>query len=338
MKWYSNKGEHSDVVLSTRIRLARNLKDYPFPARLSTVEKEKVNEIMRDIFLAADSGEKLTYTEMKALSTAEAVSLAEKHLISPEFASDPNGRALLLSEDEDVSIMLCEEDHARIQVILPGLALEEAYEKALNFDKALEEKAAIAFDRNLGYLTQCPTNLGTGMRASVMLHLPALAENGVIARLAATVAKLGLTLRGVYGSTSRFVGSLFQLSNQVTLGISEQAAVKNLNAIALQIAEQETQARQALLKDDAFIDRIWRAYGILTSAHMIGCDEFCDLLSLVRLGAAQGIVDIPLETLSRLLIEMQPATINAKQGENLSQRERDVFRAEAVKKALSRKQ
>ena len=150
MKWYSNKGEHSDVVLSTRIRFARNLKDYPFPARLSTVEKEKVNEIMRDIFLAADSGEKLTYTEMKALSSVAAVSLAEKHLISPEFASDPNGRALLLSEDEDVSIMLCEEDHARIQVILPGLALDEAYEKALNFDKALEEKAAIAFDRNLG--------------------------------------------------------------------------------------------------------------------------------------------------------------------------------------------
>ena len=169
-----------------------------------------------------------------------------------------------------------------------------------------------------------------------MLHLPALYENGVIARLAATVAKLGLTLRGVYGNTRCFVGSLFQLSNQVTLGISEQAAVQNLNAIALQIAEQETQARQALLKDDAFIDRIWRSYGILTSAHMISCDEFCDLLSLVRLGAAQGIIDLPLETLSRLLVEMQPATISVLQGENLSQRERDVFRAKAVKEALSK--
>ena len=335
MKWYSNKGEHSDVVLSTRIRFARNLKDYPFPARLNTAEKEKVNEIMRDIFLAADSGEKLTYTEMNKLSTVDAVSLAEKHLISPEFASDPNDRALILSEDEDVSIMLCEEDHARIQVILPGLALEEAFEKASKFDRALEKKAVIAFDERLGYLTQCPTNLGTGMRASVMLHLPALSENGVIARLAATVAKLGLTLRGVYGNTSRSVGSLFQLSNQVTLGISEQAAVQNLNAIALQIAEQESQARQALLKDDAFIDRIFRAYGILTSAHMISCDEFCDLLSLVRFGAAQGVLKLPLETLSRLLVEMQPATINAMQGENLSQRERDVFRAKAVKEALS---
>ena len=233
--------------------------------------------------------------------------------------------------------MLCEEDHARIQVILPGLALKEGYEKASEYDRVLEEKAAVAFDKNLGYLTQCPTNLGTGMRASVMLHLPALAENRVISRLAATVAKLGLTLRSVYGNTSRSVGALFQLSNQVTLGISEEAAVQNLNAIALQIAEQETQARQALLKDDAFIDRIWRAYGILTSAHMISCDEFCDLLSLVRLGAAQGIVDLSLENLSRLLIEMQPATINVTQGESLSQRERDVIRAKSVKETLSRK-
>lgn len=337
MKWYENKGEHSDVVLSTRVRLARNLKDYPFPARLSTAEKEKVNEAMRDIFLSAECGKNLSYTEMKTLSTFEAVSLAEKHLISPEFASDPRGRALLLSEDEDVSIMLCEEDHARIQVILPGLALKEGYEKASEYDRVLEEKAAVAFDKNLGYLTQCPTNLGTGMRASVMLHLPALAENRVISRLAATVAKLGLTLRSVYGNTSRSVGALFQLSNQVTLGISEEAAVQNLNAIALQIAEQETQARQALLKDDAFIDRIWRAYGILTSAHMISCDEFCDLLSLVRLGAAQGIVDLSLENLSRLLIEMQPATINVTQGESLSQRERDVIRAKSVKETLSRK-
>lgn len=337
MKWYSNKGEHSDVVLSTRIRLARNLKDYPFPSCLNTAEKEKVNELLKDIFLSSNAGKDLKFTEMSSLPSVKAVSLAEKHLISPEFASDTAGRALLISEDEDVSIMLCEEDHARIQVILPGLALESAYEKALEFDKALEEKAAIAFDERLGYLTQCPTNLGTGMRASAMLHLPALAKTGMIPRLAATVAKLGLTLRGSYGDTNRAVGDLFQLSNQVTLGISEKAAVQNLNAIALQIAQQENQARASLLKDDTFIDRIWRAYGILNSAHMISCDEFCDLLSYVRLAAARGLVDVPLETLNRLFVEMQPATINADNDSAFSSRERDVFRAKKVKEALCAK-
>ncbi len=335
MKWYSKEGKNSDVVLSTRIRFARNLKDYPFPSRLNTAEKQKVNEILKDIFLAADSGESLDYFEMSSLSKVQAVSFAEKHLISPEFAFDPNGRALLLSKDEEVSIMLCEEDHARIQVILPGLDLENAYKKALKFDKALEEKAAIAFDERLGYLTQCPTNLGTGMRASVMLHLPALSKTKMVPRLAATVAKLGLTLRGAYGEGNRTVGDLFQLSNQVTLGISEQAAVQNLNAIALQIAQQEKSTRDSLLKDDAFIDRIWRAYGILKSAHMISFDEFTDLLSYVRLAAAQGIIEIPLETLSELLIQMQPATINAENETDFSPRERDVFRAGKVKEALN---
>lgn len=334
MKWYSKEGKNSSVVLSTRIRFARNLKDYPFPSRLNTAEKEKVNELLKNVFLAANNEENLRFFEMSSIEKVKAVSLAEKHLISPEFAFDPNGRALLLSEDEEVSIMLCEEDHARIQVILPGLDLENAYEKALKFDKALEEKAAIAFDERLGYLTQCPTNLGTGMRASVMLHLPALSKTKMIPRLAATVAKLGLTLRGAYGEGNRATGDLFQLSNQVTLGISEQAAVQNLNAIALQIAEQEKSARDAILKDDAFIDRIWRAYGILQSAHMISFDEFTDLLSYVRLGAAQGIIEIPLETLSTLLAEMQPATINAENQKEFSSRERDVFRAAKVKEAL----
>lgn len=334
MKWYLNEGNHSDVVLSTRVRIARNLKDYPFPSRLNTAEKEEVNKVLRDIFLSSENGEKLKFLEMSKLEPTQAVSLAEKHLISPDFACETEGRALLLSEDEDVSVMLCEEDHARIQVILPGLALENAYERAERLERLIEEKARVAFDERLGFLTQCPTNLGTGMRASVMLHLPALSKRGVIARLGATVAKLGLTLRGAYGEGNRAVGDIFQLSNQVTLGISEQAAVQNLNAIALQVAEQEKQARAALLKDDAFIDKIWRAYGILKSAHMISCDEFTELLSFVRLGAAQGVLELPLETLNRLLIEMQPATINAESGKNMSSRERDVFRAKTVKEAL----
>lgn len=332
MKWYTNSGKDSDIVLSTRVRLARNLKDFPFPNRLDVDGRKKVNETVRDILLTGDDS--LYYTEMSALNSYQAVSLAEKHLISPEFASDSTGRALILSKDEDVSVMLCEEDHVRLQVIYPGLSLGDAFEKAQELDRKLGAGLDIAFDDRIGYLTQCPTNLGTGMRASVMLHLPALSQSTAIARLASTVAKLGLTLRGAYGEGSRPTGDIYQLSNQVTLGISEEAAIKNLNSIAEQIISQERQARQSLLKDDAFIDKIYRAYGLLTSAHMMSCDEFTSLVSYVRIGASAGLIDVPVETLTKLLVEMQPATINADRGEKYTPAQRDVIRADAIKKAL----
>lgn len=332
MKWYTNSGKDSDVVLSTRVRLARNLRDFPFPNRLDKNERQKVNETVRDVLLQGDDS--LYYTEMSALNSYQAVSLAEKHLISPEFASDSTGRALILSNDEDVSVMLCEEDHVRLQVIYPGLNLKEAFEKAGQLDRKLCAQLNIAFDDRIGYLTQCPTNLGTGMRASVMLHLPALSQSSAISRLAATVSKLGLTLRGAFGEGSRPTGDIYQLSNQVTLGISEEAAIKNLQSIAEQIISQERQARQSLLKDDAFLDKIYRSYGILRSAHMMNCEEFTSLVSYVRVGASAGLIDVPTEKLTRLLVEMQPATINAAAGQKYTAAERDVIRADAVKKAL----
>ena len=247
MKWYENSAAHADVVLSTRVRIARNLKDYPFPARLNEAGKNEVNALVRDALLTGDAAKDYDYVAMNTLSQTQCVSLAEKHLISPEFASDSAGRALILSKDEDVSIMLCEEDHVRVQVIYPGLSLQEAYDKANEIDETLAAKLSIAFDPRLGYLTQCPTNLGTGLRASVMLHLPALARGGAMPRLANTVAKLGLILRGAYGEGSKPIGDIYQLSNQVTLGISEQAAIRNLESIAGQIIAQETAARETLL-------------------------------------------------------------------------------------------
>ena len=325
---------YDSIVLSTRIRLARNLKDHPFPARLSNAEKAQVNEEVKAALLDAEAEKSFRWIDMKTLSSSEAVSLAEKHLISPEFASSAEGRALLLSNDETVSIMLCEEDHIRIQVIESGLSLEDAYQKANALDEKLASRLEIAFDDKLGYLTQCPTNLGTALRASVMLHLPALSRAGLMPRLSNTIAKLGLTLRGTYGEGSKPIGELFQLSNQVTLGISEQAAIQNLAAIARQIMEQETQAREALRRDNVFIDKIWRAYGILTSAYMLSCSECTDLLSLVRLGAALGILNVPLEKLDRLLTEIQPATINVSQGRVCAPAERDVIRAQKVKDTL----
>ncbi len=334
MNWYRNKGKEGDVVLSTRVRLARNLEDYPFPVRLSTTEKNDISLLVKNC-LADYSSAPLSFIDMSELTPAKAVSLAEKHLISPEFAYEGAGRALLLSEQEDISIMLCEEDHIRIQVILPGLALEEAFSQADEIDCAIENKLNYAFDERIGYLTQCPTNLGTGMRASVMLHLPALNKKGAMRRLSTTVAKLGLTLRGSYGEGSDISGDIFQLSNQVTLGISEKAALQNLTSIAMQIVSQEKQARAALVKDVDYIDKIYRSWGILRSAYKLTSNELTNLISFVRMGAAEGIIDVPLEKLTSMFIELQPATINVSEGKNLSQSERDILRAEKVRAQLS---
>ena len=334
MKWYMGLGNQGDIVLSTRVRLARNLEDYPFPSRLDSKEKEEVSSIIKEAL--SDYNEKaLENIDMSALTPAGAVSLAEKHLISPEFASETKGRSLLLSESEDVSIMLCEEDHVRIQVIYPGLSLEEAFDTAEKIDSHLEKKLSYAFSENLGYLTQCPTNLGTGMRASVMLHLPALSKKGAMRGLSTTVSKLGLTLRGSYGEGGESSGDIYQLSNQVTLGISESAAIQNLSSIAMQIIAQEKQARAVLVKDEDFMDKIYRAYGILKSAYKLTSRELIGLLSYVRLGASEGILNVPLETLSALFIELQPATMNAQSEESLSQSQRDIKRAERVRESLN---
>ena len=326
----NNPNLMSDVVLSTRIRLARNLKQYPFPARLDRDEKKAVCSLIKE----ALEGEGLVCTDMETLSPVEAVSLAEKHLISAEFASNGTGRSLLLSENEDISLMLCEEDHIRIQIIEPGLSLEEAYKKADRTDSVIESKLSYAFDERIGYLTQCPTDLGTGMRASVLLHLPALSRKGAVRNLTATVAKLGLTLRGSYGEDGEILGDIYQLSNRVTLGISEKAALQNLNSIALQIVTQEKQARAVLIKDEDFMDKIFRAYGILKSAYKLTSKELTNLISYVRLGAAEGFFDIPVEKLSALTTELQPATMNTRSEVPLTRSQRDIKRAERVREVL----
>ena len=334
MNWYKNKGTEGDIVLSTRVRLARNLSEYPFPARLDESQKKAIGNTVKEV-LADNENFKLDFIDMSALSSAETVSLAEKHLISPEFACDTAGRSLLLSADEDISIMICEEDHIRIQTVYPGLSLEEAFETALKIDEALEDKIAFAFDENLGYLTQCPTNIGTALRASVMLHLPALSKKGAMQRLSTTVAKLGLTLRGSYGEGSEISGDIYQLSNQVTLGISEEAAIKNLNSIAIQIITQEKQARAVLIKDEDYLDRIYRAYGILKSAYKLTSKELMNLISYVRVGVSEGILDIPAEKLRTLTVLLQPATLNTSVGRVLSQTERDVLRSQKVREEIA---
>ena len=333
-KWYIENGEQGDIVISTRVRLARNLEDYPFPCRLTVKGKEAVCDEIKNALLEDDKWG-FSYAKMKDFTRAQAVSLAERHLISPEFASDRAGRALMLTDDEAVSIMLCEEDHIRLQVMKAGLALEEAYDTADKLDSMLDGRLNYAFDERIGYLTQCPTNLGTAMRASVMLHLPALTRCGQISRLADTVSKLGLTVRGAYGEGSRASGDIYQISNQVTLGITEETAIANLKSIVLQLVAQERAAAAEIIKNPSEEDKIFRALGVLKNARLLSTDEFMELISVVRLGAARGLIDTQLEKINELIVDMQPATISAADPSVSGPAARDAARAARVREALN---
>ncbi len=333
-KWYLGTGAQNDVVISTSIHIARNLPQIPFPSRLSLPEKLKVDSLIKQ---AAEHIEdfNFNYYEMKTLSQAEVVSLAERHLVSPEFASSRDGRALLLTDDEAVSVMLNEEDHIRLQVMYAGFALDEAYRTADKIDTQLSGKLQFAFDEKLGYLTQNPTALGTGMKASVVLHLPALVSSSQITKLITTVSKLGLSLRGSYGEGAAAKGDLFRLSNTITLGISEKAAIENLKSIALQIAAQERVAREEIFKAPVTEDRIFRAYGVLKYARMIDTSEFMELISLVRLGAVKGVINMDCAQIEALMIHMQPATISLSVDRPLDRIERDKLRAQLVRQSLN---
>ena len=332
-KWYLGTGAQNDVVISTSIHIARNITQFPFPATLSLQDKLKENAIVKDA-AASVTDYRFNYYEMKMLSQSEVVSLAERHLVSPEFASSRDGRALLLTEDEAVSIMLNEEDHIRLQVMYAGFALDEAFRTADRIDTALNTKLDFAFDDKLGYLSQDPASLGTGMKASVVLHLPGLVTTSQITRLITTVSKLGLSLRGSYGEGAAAKGDLFRLSNTITLGISEKAAIENLKSIALQIAAQERVAREEIFKAPVTEDRIYRAYGVLKYARLIDTAEFMELISLVRLGAVKGIINMECSEIEAMMIQMQPATISLSVDRPLDRIERDKLRAQLVRHNL----
>ena len=326
----------SNVVITTRVRLARNLKNYPFPCKLSAQGREEVIEKVRDAVKNSNSvlADDFSFIKMSEVDPRRSVSLVEKRLVSPEFISDNTGRALLLSSDESLSIMINEEDHIRLQVITKGLSLEQAYDTADKLDTLLDENLDFAFDEKLGYLTQCPTNLGTGMRASVMLHLPALEKSRAMSRVAGNLSKLGLTIRGAHGEGTEPKGALYQLSNQVTLGISEQAAIENLKNITLQLVAQEEQARERLCQSVDVQDTIARSMGILKYAKLISHDEALKLLSNVRLGAIAGLLDADVEAIDRLMTDVEPATLSVNAGKNLTPQERDTERAKLIQRVL----
>ena len=327
----------NDVVISTRIRLARNLKDFPFPCKLYSQGREKVIEKVRDAVKKSNSpvASDFSFIKMSELTSSQSVSLVEKRLVSPELISDTAGRALLISKDECFSIMINEEDHIRLQVITKGLSLEQAYDTADKLDTLLDENLDFAFDEKLGYLTQCPTNLGTGMRAAVMLHLPALEKSRAINRIAGNLSKLGLTIRGAHGEGTEPKGALYQLSNQVTLGISEKAAIENLKNITEQLIAQENQARERLCSSIDIQDAISRSLGILRSALVISHDEALKLLSNVRLGiVSKQITDVSTETIDKLMLAVEPATLTVSLNKNLSAHDRDIERAKLIRAEL----
>lgn len=340
-KWFetvNNTGD-STIVVSTRIRLARNLLDFPFPNVMNEEQKKQVVDKVDKALNGAKFAKKTNFTKinMEDLNDIQANAMAERRIISPEFAKNRNGRALFLSQDESIAILVNEEDHIRIQVLAAGSDLPVCLKIATEIDTYLDSKLNFAFDETLGYLTQCPTNLGTGLRASVMLHLPMMESSKMIDRLNNTISKLGMTIRGSMGEGSSAQGSLYQISNQVTLGISEQNAIDNLMSIVNQVIKQEEALRKNSYESDSILtnDKIFRAYGILSQARLISTDELLKLLSLIRLGVSVGVLNIDVSILNTLIFESGAYQLSVNYGEVPSSSKRDELRAELVREKIT---
>ncbi|WP_372998539.1 protein arginine kinase [Lutispora sp.] len=333
--WITQQGPQNEIVLSSRVRLARNIANTPFPAYLNI---DEANKVIDQVEMAAKKNDKESYKlyTIDKIPYVDRQVLLEKHLISPDLAKGSKGAALI-SENELISIMINEEDHIRIQAILPGFQMKNAWAMANDVDDALEQSLDYTYDEKLGYLTCCPTNVGTGMRASAMVHLPALNMSGNISKILQTVTQIGLTIRGMYGEGTEFQGNLFQISNQITLGLSEEEIVENINAATSQIVEKEKEARNILLNNNRIQleDKIWRAWGILKNARVITSQEAMKLLSDVRLGMDLNIIEnLTVSLLNEIMIETQPASIQKYAGEELSPDARDIIRAEIIRKKL----
>ncbi len=337
-RWMEGSGPEAETVISSRVRIARNIRGIPFPYLASDAQTKHVQEL---VSRAAASQEEafgqFTFLPVESLPPLEKELLVEKHLSSPFLARESQHGALLLRCDEAVSIMINEEDHLRIQVILPGLQLEEALQEADGYDDRLEGEIDYAFDESYGYLTACPTNVGTGLRASVMLHLPALIMTGQANRLLGALSQVGLAVRGLYGEGTEIIGNLVQISNQVTLGQTEKEIIRNLGGVTRQVIEQEQASRQVLLNENRarLADRSWRALGLLKYAQIMSSQEAMQLLSDVRLGFDLGMLKgVDRRLLNEMLVTIRPACLQIAAGRELNPQERDLERPERLKTLL----
>ncbi len=336
--WMSAEGPESDIVITSRIRLARNLNGLPFPHLMTDQEKaEKVWDTIRNGLKNAPDLEMIS---MNKLSDLERQMLLEKHLISPEHAEAVSPyRGIIINKTGSIAIMVNEEDHLRIQCLLPGLQLNQAYRYADDVDDLLEKNLEYAFDEQWGYLTSCPTNVGTGMRASVMLHLPALTMTNQKGAVFNNIAQLGLTVRGLYGEGTEALGNFYQVSNQITLGQTEEDIINNLWTVTLHVLDQERNTRKRLQEEmkHQLEDKVWRSYGLLTHARVITSNEVLALLSDVALGVDLKILPpIPRRIMNELMVAIRPAHLQAAGGRKMDTAERDVFRAQVIKRILSK--
>jgi protein arginine kinase len=330
-------GPHDRIVMSSRVRLARNLKDAAFPGWAKKPERIKVLETIRPAVESLPEMKESFSEAMDNLGALDKQILVERHLISREHAAKSSGSGLVLNREETFCVMINEEDHLRMQALRPGLQLKQAWNAIDNFDSELEKKLDYAFDSDLGYLTACPTNLGTGIRVSAMLHLPGLVLGEQINPIIQSVNKLGLAVRGLYGEGTEALGNVFQVSNQMTLGENEPAIVERLEKVLSQIIEHEENARQTLLekKPKVVFNHIGRAFGILANAHSISSKEAMNLLSLLRLGVDLGLFPGAERSLvDELFLVTQPAHLQKKLSDKLTAEERDLIRADMVRERL----
>jgi len=330
-------GPHDRIVMSSRVRLARNLRDHAFPGWAKKPERVKVLETVLPAVIAMPEMSDSFAEAMDNLTALDKQLLVERHLISREHAAKNVGCGLVVNRAETFSVMINEEDHLRMQALRPGFQTREAWQAVDKLDSALEKKLNFAFDNELGYLTACPTNLGTGIRVSAMLHLPGLVLAEQINPIIQSVNKLGLAVRGLYGEGTEALGNVFQVSNQMTLGESETVIVERLEKVLSQIIEHEENARQTLMekKPKVVFNHIGRAYGILANAHSISSKETMNLLSLLRLGVDMELFPGTQRSLvDELFLITQPAHLQKQVSDKLSAEERDLIRADMVRERL----
>jgi protein arginine kinase len=336
--WLSGDGPDSFAVLSSRIRLARNISEFPFPPAAGTDVREKLIEFISTAFEKIPELKEGDFFKSADIDDISQKFLVERHLISPEFMKGGTGRGLFIDDRERISIMVNEEDHLRLQVISSGMSLTECWEEANKVDDELSRVMAFDFDDSFGYLTSCPTNVGTGMRASLLIHLPGLVLTREIDNVINRISKVGLMVRGFYGEGTDVLGNLFQISNQTTLGRTEDEIIDSLNKVSAQILEYERNAQETLMRDapEQIEDKVWRSYGILTSARVLTSNEVMNLLSALRLGLSLELIDkITYREINQLMIVTQPAHLQKLVGREMDNTERDMVRAELVRERLA---
>ena len=339
-KWYENGKCEDGIIISSRVRLARNLKKYNFYSKLTGSEAEKmINDVKNSILDERTAfGQQFKYAAVNKMNQNEKFAMVEKHIISPELMKSDKPCGVIYKDDETISIMLNEEDHIRIQAISPGDNIEEAFDTADKIDNLIEESVEFAFSEKYGYLTSCPTNVGTGLRASYMMHLPELERTGQIRNVIQAISKFGITVRGIYGEGSEAMGSVYQVSNQVTLGQSESEIINNLKKVAAIIVqrEQELQKKVYEANKDDVEDKLWRSYGILKNARKISGKEAMQLISNLIEGRNMGIKDMPQCSVgfTELMINIQPAGLQLFNNREMLPSERDKYRAEYIRKTF----